>query len=250
MLTGSVFLLLTQFSLNKKVKSQKEALEPAKIELIILTAADCEICFDVGLVENALETENVELIEKNEISYLSDDGKNLIEKYQITKVPTVIFKGELGKESFQEFLNNYTQTIDDASVLTAINPPFIDLKTGEIMGKVSITFLTDSNCSSCYDVKFHKEILSSQYGVFFENEKTVEANSKEGQALIAKYDIEYIPTVILSPEAVVYSSVLNIWESVGTMEPDNNFVFRKLDSISGSYKEVATGKIIDTSQQE
>ena len=65
--------------------------------------------------------------------------------------------------------------------------------------KIELTTLSLSECQDCFDVtKFLDDVKKQPVEVT--SEKTVDANSPEGQALIAQYNIQKLPTVIAKGE--------------------------------------------------
>ena len=69
-------------------------------------------------------------------------------------------------------------------------------------------------------------------------------SSKEGKALIAEYGIEKVPTILIKGDAGAYPSLVKAWKSVGTVEQDGTYVFRKLEIIKKTYKDLATGEVV------
>jgi len=99
-----------------------------------------------------------------------------------------------------------------------------------------ITFLTDSGCANCYDVTINEQILTQQYSLNVTT-KTVDVNSVEGIALIAKYSITKIPTFIVTgSEATGNQQLQTVWSTVGTVETDGVMVFRSPEVMSTSFK--------------
>ena len=76
-------------------------------------------------------------------------------------------------------------------------------------------------------------------------EKTVDASSSEGRALIRQYSIAALPTVIISPEAEAYADLITAWKGVGSVEKDGWLVFRKMDALGQeTYNDLKTGTVI------
>ena len=76
------------------------------------------------------------------------------------------------------------------------------------------------------------------------SEKTVDIASDEGKALIKKYSIKSVPTIILSKDADAYPALKQIWQQVGSVEEDGNYVFREVTQM-GSYKDLTTGDVVN-----
>lgn len=106
--------------------------------------------------------------------------------------------------------------------------------TGVTSG-ITMTYLTDASCPSCYNVTINEQILTQQYGLALTT-KTIDINSNEGKALISKYDIEKVPTFILTgSELTSETDLINVWSSVGTVESDGAMVFRSPEAISTDF---------------
>ena len=89
--------------------------------------------------------------------------------------------------------------------------------------------------------------ILARFGIVLSGEKTVDIADNEGKALLEKYAITSVPTIILSAEAKAYSSLAKVWSQVGTIEEDDSFIFRKMGTIRANYRDLETGKIVDGS---
>lgn len=66
-----------------------------KFSVIYLDDASCDECYDVALHDNALLNLGMQTDDKRTVDIDSDEGKELIEKYSITAVPTIFLAGDL-----------------------------------------------------------------------------------------------------------------------------------------------------------
>ena len=64
----------------------------------------------------------------------------------------------------------------------------------------------------------------------------------EGQKLVARYQIKKLPTILLQGDLIENEALKQIWQGVGTIEEDNNFVFRTTELI-GNYFDLETKKV-------
>ncbi len=213
-------------TLDKKIKDYEELTRPAKL-LITTITADCADCFDVSSIIRAIKTLNVEVDEK---SVDLSNAKELIEKYNIKKVPTIIISGEVEKSGLIKLWTSLGTLESDGSLVLRTGSPFVNISTGKVYGRVELIYLNYSLCQNCYDVTEHKNILRN-LGLVITKEKNVEANTDEGKALIEKYNITKVPTVLLSPDAKYYITVQSIWNRVGTIESDGWHVFRNMNAL-------------------
>ena len=217
-----------------------------KVSLIQLKKEDCDDCSDTDVFVDQLRSTGVIFEDVLTVGTSSDKGKSLIEKYDIKKVPTIIMDGEA--EAYPNIAQGWstigTVELDGSFVMREANPPYIDLETGELSGLVDMTVLKDETCGPCYDAgKFHKPILL-RLGVVLGDEKTVDISSAEGRLLVEKYKILQLPAIILEGDVAEYASLTGAWASVGTVEDDGAYVFRKADIAGEPYKDLVKGNVV------
>ncbi|PIO00400.1 hypothetical protein COT72_01700 [archaeon CG10_big_fil_rev_8_21_14_0_10_43_11] len=105
---------------------------------------------------------------------------------------------------------------------------------------VTLTYIVDSSCSSCFDVSVNKQILeqyTSQSGMSIV-EQSIDALSEEARAYIEKYGITKIPTFILDKNASSIASLMQVWPSVGDVASDGTLVFRSPEIFEDNYQTV------------
>jgi hypothetical protein len=162
-------------------------------------------------------------------------------------LPTLIVEGELDKkESLSKFWSANGQIVGNSFILRNIPPPYLDVYSGLVRGLVTLTKIRDPLCQSCYDVDNHLKVLNS-FGIKIIETNDLTADSLEGQNLINKYKIQFLPTIVLSSEASVYSQLQKIWPQVGIIADDGSYIFTKGVAKMGSYKDLTTGEIINPS---
>jgi plastocyanin len=71
----------------------------------------------------------------------------------------------------------------------------------------------------------NRQILEN-FGLVLDSEETMDISSAEGQAMVDKYEIPRVPTILISPEGSEYSAFVSAWEQVGSIEDDGWFVMR------------------------
>ena len=229
-----------------------------KVSVTVLEEPACKECFDVKLLTQQLEMAGVKIIEQKTVEAKSEEGKQIITKYKITKVPTLVFsKDALDYEVITQVWDQVgTQEQDGMLVLRTINPPYINLSSGKTEGLVSLTIIADQNCTECYNASVIKELFQQNINMYFKTEETVDAASAKGKLMIKKYAIDVIPTVILSKEVKAYPNFEVAWEAVGTEEKDGMFVFRNVPLLENlfkqqeqtfAYKNLTSGKVVTSS---
>lgn len=213
-----------------------DAPDPAlsTIEIILITAADCENCFDISEIGSAIAQMGVDVKSEETLDSKSADATTLIVKYNITKLPTAVITGEIEALSELPFRKQ-----DDALVFDNIAPPYVDVATGDVKGLVSGIALVDNSCVDCNNISliFNQLQLS---GVVFESETTIDKESDEGQRLINSYNIKKIPTIILSEDALDYARVADVWDQAGSVEDDGRLVMR---TVPPPYHNLETGDV-------
>ena len=160
--------------------------------------------------------------------YDSPEGAALVEKYNITVVPTVIVSKEAGSsKDFPVIWDQIGSVESDGSfVLRLMVPPYRDLELGNVVGLVGVIELTDSKCERCFNVSIVTSQLSA-LGVYVSTVESIEADSAEGEALIQVFNITKIPTVIISPDFLAYRSAVPFFEGAGTFDENGVFVLRE-----------------------
>lgn len=204
-----------------------------RVQAKIITNSDCIDCYNLSSFVTTLgKLMSITNVQTEELSDASVD----VNKYNLSEVPAIILSGDLSlypdTKTKLDALGTY---VGDELVLTAkLNPPYWDIASNEAKGLVSITYLTDNSCKDCYNVKIHKTVLEN-YGVDIVNESSIDISSSEGQDLVTKYSITEVPTIIVSSDLQYYSGINKIWDQVGSIEDDGNYVFRNVSIVSANY---------------
>lgn len=245
---ASVFSVKTNILLKHKLTQAQEAARPANLTLTIINEPDCPDCFNVATLIEQLKKENAKIIEEKTVARFSAEGQQLIEKWKITKLPTIIISGEIEKnDKIKSNLQRLGEIKDNEFILRQIGGPYVVAETGEVKGRVILTMLTDISCAECYDVARHQAIIS-QFGVYPQSE-IFNKDSVEGKKLIKKYAIRYLPTIIMTGDLAVYPQLKEVWKQVGVIAKDGAYVFKEGVKTMGIYKDLATNKIIKPKTQ-
>ena len=213
---------------NKKSKEAKDASRPADISLTVINV-DCKDCKDINEVVDIIKKANVNI--KEETALTQTEASDLIVKYGIQKLPSVIIIGETDKVKITGF-----EQKDDALVFNAQLPPYFDLKTNNIVGLVELTLITDPSCSECTDLADSIVGLKQAMTVSKENIFT----RTQASSLISKYNITKLPSIILSKDASAYVDIVSAWNLYGTIEEDGSLVFR---NVLPPYKDLKTNTV-------
>ncbi len=217
------------------------------VKLTLISDKDCPQCTDLSTFSAQFKQLGIAITKEDKFDVTDSEGNNLVQKYTIEKVPTLIFSSDAA--AYDEFAQGFPQvgTIekDGTFVMRTIPPPYMNVPQNKIYGLVDLTYLTDNSCTECYNVTLHRQILANPQGfnLKLENEKYVDISSTEGKEIVKKYNITSVPTVLMSKDAGEYQLLVQTWPRVGSIESDNMFVFRDLTVMRGKYKDLVTNKL-------
>jgi len=248
LVSGAYFLWQSQSRVDEKIAEANEANRPAEITLTSITPTECPLCHTATDYTDYINKQDVRILSSETLTQDSDDGKALIEKYQIHALPAVIVAGEYDKENVQSAFDALSgETRDEKLVIEEKRPVYFDLRDQTSVGLVTMTYVTDSSCETCYDPAILRSILEQNMGVTITSASTTDIQTAEGQKLVEQYNLMQVPTAILSVEAGAYTSLVSACSSVGTIEEDGNFVLRKNDALGQvTYRDMASNELITT----
>lgn len=217
--------------------------QPAKLQLIKITASFCQDCFNIDSVVENLKKANANITSEKTLEFSSDEAKRLIETYGIEKVPTVIVLGEVNRsiivslwnENWQIEMANGTQI---SSVYAAVSPPYVDIN-GNIRGLVTLTHIVDQSCQRCADIG---QLISvfKQAGVKFSSEKAIDYIMPDAKQLIEKFGVQKIPALVISKDILDYPAIAQIWPQLNATEKQG---FYALHTTVPPYRDLTTNKI-------
>ncbi len=217
------------------------------VKLTLISDKDCPQCTDLSTFSTQFKQLGIAITKEDKFDVTNAEGNRLVQRYNIEKLPTLIFSSDAA--AYDEFAQGFPQvgTIenDGAFVMRTIPPPYIKWQDNKIYGLVDITYLTDNSCAECYNVTLHKAILANSQGfnLKLQSEKYVDTSSSEGKELVARYNLTSVPTVILSKDAGEYMLLVQTWPRVGSVESDGSFIFRDLSVMRGNYKDLPTNTV-------
>lgn len=226
------------------IRAQAAEQKPASLSFFLIKN-DCENCFDMGSYIKLIKAQNVRVIQENTLNVNDKTAQNLIKQHAITSLPAMVVTGEVSKASLAQLWSGLGGVQSDSAVVIQGVPPYYDLSARKVVGLVDVIYLADDSCLECYDVNDHQLILQ-RFGISVDQSLPRDASSEEGKALIKKYSITKLPTILLSPAASAYTGLVQVWPQVGTKGADGWYVFRSVE-LMGTYKNLSSGKIVNAS---
>lgn len=235
---------LNSFNLEifKRIGLIKEEQKPALLQFVSIVDSSCSGCFNINQVADAIKGLDINITKSETLEFSSDRARQLIDQYGIKIVPVLIISGETDNSKIAGLWDQLNTKKNDGVVYFEAFPPYRNLTSGNIEGLVSLITLTYDSCSTCYDPAAHEQVLS-RFGIKPTKESVYDVNSTEGNQLLIEYNITKVPTILLSPEARVYTSFVQVWRTVGTVESDGWHVFRATEQM-GNYTDLTTGEIL------
>ncbi len=244
LLVGAAVLARVDNSLDQKISNIKEEQRPANLDIVVIEDSDCQECFDFNGVLETIKGYNVNILSEKSLEFGDQEAQVLIKENNIKSIPSLIVKGELNKDlETQKLLSQLGKIVEDKFVSTRAIAPYLSLSSGQIIGKVTMVMLTDDNCTECYNVEIHKKIMD-QFGVYVADEESISIQTSRGRQMMEKYNINLLPTIILTGDVSAYSSLNSVWPKIGTKESDGAFILRDGVKGMGAYKDMVTNETV------
>lgn len=214
---------------------------------IILKHENCEGCRDSAeSLLNGLQQDEegigTRIVDVETVYDSSGEGRALVAKYNITKLPTLILQkeGQWDSRMLSIWFSGIGTVEDDGSlVYREVIPPYYDTTTGSVSGKVKFIYITDEECEECYNVSLFAADLAVIFDMYVDDATEYDILSVEGNAIVSEYRITMIPAFLVSSEASVYDGFEDFWFTHdNTQEEDGWYVFRDVDQIGVEYVEL------------
>ena len=217
------------------------------VALYSIVDEKCSNCSNLLSLTTQIKQGGVKISSETSLTKDSLEGSELIKKYGIDFVPTMIVSSDLAQYATiaSAWPQVGTKEKDGSYVLRKPSPPFINLTDGKLKGMVTMTYLLDRSCKECFNSSIYKNVLADPRGfaVTFEKEERLDVSDAKAQNLISKYNITQVPTVILSADINAYPSQQAL-KQFFSVEKDGSFIFRKVSSL-GNYKDLALNKVVN-----
>ncbi|MEF9475848.1 MAG: cupredoxin domain-containing protein [Candidatus Mariimomonas ferrooxydans] len=219
--------------------------EPAKLQVIKISASSCAECFNIDPVLEALRNnDNINITSEETLELSSTEAMQLIERYGIEKLSTVLVLGEINKSEVIGMWNDdWKVVMENDRMLSAffvgLLPPYYDLKDSSIVGMVSLKHIMDNSCEQCSDLS---QVINffKQNGVKFSDEESMEYTSQQAAEVISEFSIRRVPAIIVSKDILEYPSVAQVWNQLNASEKEG---FYAIPSIIPPYRNLETNDI-------
>jgi len=160
------------------------------------------------------------------LRYEDPFAQELIDDYNIDRFPVIFIQGDTHLYSFYESLLNLGKKRGEYLILEELRPPYYEDE--RTFGIVNITYI---NCDNCVDARELFEPLVPHVGV----DEVFDAYDSR---MLDTYDVDRLPTVIISEGIQKYPDFVNKWEKYGTVEDDGTLVFRYHEEIGANFTEI------------
>ncbi len=217
-----------------------------KLQIFTIKDSSCKDCSSLDDIVTFIRDAKVAIASQKDLDFVANksEAQALIDKYKITKLPAMVIRGPKPTQAdLAKFWEIFGDNVGGDFVMRRIQPPYLNLDTGKVSGLFKVTFLTDTACKTCYDVTLHRNAFKN-VTMNITDSATVDISSAEGLALVSKYKIDKVPTILVTGELDEYEGFQQTWPQVGTKESDGTYVFRSGIPDMGTYHDLKTGKIV------
>ncbi len=221
------------------IRLKAEESRPANISITRLEVPGCNDCFDTDDAVASLEQLNVQITGDRVVGVSSDEGQQLAKTYGIFKAPTLLIQGETEKPSVKAALAQLGEMKGGNTIVYAkIAPVYLDIKSGRMVGRLNATIIMDPACGECPNLLAVLNQIKGS-GAVVEQERTLELQDTEAQALVKKYNITLIPALMLSSDIYAYENLAQALLQIGSFERDGSYVMR---TAGPPFRNISTNK--------
>ncbi len=242
---GATSLRAMSSDVRSAKRQTEETARPANLTATVLVSTDCPRCYNVvSFVGGLAQSKRVKLTDVRTVDPAAAEGAALLTTYAIQRLPAFILNGEVPKllQALPQ-LASYGKTQGGAFVGTKLPAPYVEVATGKVRGEFSAVYVTENQCRECYDPTLNRQALQ-QLGMVPLSEKKIDRSDPEGQRLVKQYAITTTPTVILTGDLAAYPGFDQVWNNIGTIEPDGAYVFRTGQDLMGTHYDLTTKKAV------
>ncbi|MEK6936256.1 MAG: hypothetical protein AABW67_05690 [Nanoarchaeota archaeon] len=205
------------------------------VEITEITVNSCEDCFNVTGLADSLIKDNLKVKSRKSFNYYSKEGRELIDKYNLKQIPSLIITSNKLKE-IQGLEGVFS--IDGKKAIFDKAVPYIDLVSGDVKGLVNVIEIQDSSCGDCMPLSNIQNSLK-QAGIKIKNYEIINSVSENGKNLIQENDLKFTPSLLISKDIQDYWWIFPKIENA-FIEKENYYL---LNLQLPPYKEISSGKI-------
>lgn len=230
-------IILTNISLIAGQKT--ETAKPAAIDIKEIYVAGCTDCYDISRDVSEINKQNVNATSsRTEAS--SPEGKSLIDKYEIRKLPALIVTGEIDKTASLSSHWAQVGTVWDDAIVIEAQLPFYSVAEKRVVGVVYITRIVDTSCAQCTSIN---SIVNSfvRAGVAIGSDEQLEFSSPQGAKLVRDFGIDQIPAVIVSADILEYPAIAQVWDQLNATEKNGSYALHVLQP---PYRSLSENRIV------
>ncbi len=213
------------------------------VKAITINASGCPYCIDASLYTSTLESDPAFVVfsSKAQLSEGSAEAQELIRRYNITRLPTLILSTDITTYGFfNESVSPFGTMEGDWFVLRNTSIPYVNLaKNHSVRGAISVRMIKNSSCTGCFNVSYLSDYLANSAGLFVANKTTYDVDSTDAKDLIHRYNLTMLPAMLYSPDTGDYPGFDAAWlRQNNTIESDGWYVFRQQDKLQVEYQNV------------
>jgi hypothetical protein len=163
----------------------------------------------------------------------SEDGKSLIARYLLHRLPAIVFSSEIAvyADVVSAISSRGTVEPDGAFVFREYPPVYLDLDLNRPVGLTRLALLNDSACATCYDVNVHLSVLSVAFGVEPFGIERLDTSTPLGRRFASDHNVHVVPTFVLSGDVNAYPELMRSWSNLGSVASDGALVFSRFDAM-------------------
>jgi hypothetical protein len=227
-------------AISGKIVAFEDKYGPAEIRVTKLLYQDCNECFSLNQVMETINNLGASVTEISVLGYDSQEAQTLIDKYDIQRLPTVIVSGETSKDNIKSVWKQlWDEKEDETVVFSGQTLPYYDTSKQKVIGQVTISNIVDSSCTQCIDMSTLANAFK-QAGVAITSEETFEYNTPEAKEVIEEFDIQKVPSIIISSDITEYDAVKQIWDQLNATEKEGYYV---LHALQPPFRDLQNGEI-------
>jgi len=215
------------------------------VSVIHIKDRECTKCSDLNHAINRFKELGININNIKEIDKADKEAQELIKKYNIKKIPILIFDQQLHYYQLirknWEFYGSIEQ--DKTMIMRNTLIPYINLDSGEIKGLIDVIYIIDKTCDECYNPEIHKQEIA-RIMPQFDKEITLDINDEKAKELMNKYEINLVPTAIFSDDINEYPLFESFFSQDYIKQQDGNFVFKGHENLDIIYKDLKKDEII------